>query len=79
MFSPVTEIQKIFAAGVEDYLLKLLKAVGSGLDVQEQQWLTQHLVGLPDYLTSPEGKEVIKAVIACYKSYPSRLGETNVG
>ena len=51
------------------YALELLYAIGSGLSKEDQEWLSAHLAGLPNYLRSAKGAKVMASVVRCYRAY----------
>lgn len=57
----------------EDTLPKLTiqDAICSSLDKEEQTWLCQDriILGIPQFLTSSEGKELVKLFISSYREY----------
>lgn len=69
MSTPTLITQSVLGVGVEIYAVNLLVAIGSHLDEEDQEWLSAHLSGLPDYLSSPEGGKVMSAVVNCYRSH----------
>lgn len=60
-------IEKPRRLAMEAFAKELLESMGSQLPEGDQEWLKAHLQGLPDYLRTPEGGEVMAAVVACYK------------
>lgn len=55
--------------GAELYALELLQAIGSGLSEADQEWLSQHLPQLPQYLRSREGSQVMTSVVKCFRAH----------
>lgn len=47
----------------------LLSAIGENLSQDDQVWLSSNMEGLPDFLRTQEGKDVIDFVMESYKSY----------
>lgn len=54
---------------MRDFLNQLKVAIGSALSVEQQQWVSGNLFGLPDYFRSPDGKEALTAVLNKYYQY----------
>lgn len=47
----------------------LLNSIGSGMNVDDQKWLSANLSKLPDFFSAGEGKEVLGLALDAYKSY----------
>lgn len=47
----------------------LLNSIGSGMSIEDQQWLSANLNKLPEFFGAGEGKEVLGLAIEAYKKY----------
>jgi len=54
--------------GFAEYAKDLLEAFGSGLSERDQEWLTRHLTGLPEYLRTEEGGVAVSVVVDAYRN-----------
>jgi hypothetical protein len=54
---------------LKDFLVKLRVAIGSGLTVSQQEWLSQNLFELPGFFKSEAGKAALTKVLADYRAY----------
>lgn len=54
---------------MKDFLNKIKIAIGGGLTVDQQVWVSSNLFGLPEFLKSDNGREAISNVLNKYKQY----------
>ena len=47
----------------------IVAAIGAGMSLGDQKWLNANLNSLPQFLQTPEGRDVIQITLDDYKKY----------
>jgi hypothetical protein len=73
--APAQNIEAMISAAVQRQIaamapsVSLMTAIGAGMSEDDQRWLSTKLNGLPAFLQTSEGKEIIALTLEAYKKH----------
>lgn len=73
--APVTNIESMIQAAVQRQIaaiappITIMSALGAGMSVDDQKWVSANLNQLPAFLQTTEGKDLIGMTVDAFKTY----------